>query len=313
MLTSRRNSYEAYGLNIRSTQACPELLPNAGARSAPDVTIQWAPGCIDPLLSGKFEVRPDRFRLDVKGVARYAVESGRSIHIDALPESPIEKVRLFLMGSAMGALLYQRGLFPLHGSAVETPWGAMIFVGEQGAGKSTLAAEFYRRGYRLLSDDVCAVDSGQGGLRVLPALPHLRLCADAYERMGCPGGARFDVDKFIVPLGERYCPEPKPLRAIHVLSEHALERPRFARMRGLDRVRSLLANLYRPEYLKGQRTERDVLRMAGTIAAQAAVAAVSRKKDAGAAGDLVSFLESAWAAEFSACPSEEKCRANILC
>jgi hypothetical protein len=276
------------------------------------VTIRWAnttANRLAPLEDGRFNVEPGRFRLDVAGVARYSVEDGRRIEIDPLPESPAEKIRLFLMGSAIGALLYQRGLFPLHGSAVETRWGAMIFVGFRGAGKSTLAAEFYRRGYRLLCDDVCAIDKSPLGPRVLPALPHLRLCADAYERIGRPAGARFDVDKYVLPLGESYCPVARPLTAVHILAEHDEELPQFERMRGLERVRSLLQNLYRPQYLTGQGAFRDLMRMAATIAEKSTVATISRRKDTRSVGDLVSFLESRWAEEFQEMPGEERCDA----
>jgi hypothetical protein len=312
MTRMAHNTYRAYGMNIRSNRACPELTPTAAGAEEPDVTIRWTNGAanrLDPLDGGRFMVQPGRFRLDVAGVARYSVEDGRRIEIDPLPESQAEKIRLFLMGSAIGALLYQRGLFPLHGSAVETRWGAMIFVGFQGAGKSTLAGEFYRRGYRLLSDDVCAIDKSPLGPRVLPALPQLRLCADAYERMGKPAGARFDVDKFVVPLGERYCSEPRRLTAVHVLTEHAEEAPRMERIRGLERVRSLLENLYRLQYLRGQRTYRDLMRMAAMIAEKSTVARVSRKKDTRSAGDLVNFLEASWAEEFPELSGEEHCDA----
>jgi hypothetical protein len=240
-------------------------------------------------------VLPGKFRLDIPDLARYSVEEGKRIVIEPLAGSTQDKIRLFLLGSTMGALLYQRGLFPLHGSAVETPWGVMIFVGAQGSGKSTLAAEFHRMGYRLLSDDVCAIEQTPDGFMVLPALAQLRLCADAFGRFGSPKGARFDVDKFVVPLGDRYCPEPRPLRAIHVLSNHDAETPRFKVLRGLDRVRFLLENLYRPHYLKGQRTQSDLMRMAGIIAQHATLATVSRQRDQSATGDLVKFLESAWA------------------
>jgi hypothetical protein len=206
----------------------------------------------------------------------------------------------------MGALLYQRGLYPLHGSAVETEWGAMIFVGVQGAGKSTLAAEFHRRGYRLLSDDVCAVERTAQGLRILPALAQIRLCADAYERLGTPAGSRFDVDKFVVPMGDGYCPDPVPLRAIHILAEHDAALPRFEALRGLSKVQSLLENLYRPFYLKGQRTQSEVARMAGTIARQTSVIQVHRRRDGSAGGDLVRFLELAWAECFEPAPGVEK-------
>lgn len=206
----------------------------------------------------------------------------------------------------MGALLYQRGLFPLHASAVETPWGAMIFVGDQGVGKSTLAAQFHSRGYRLLSDDVCAVTATPEGLRILPALAQFRLCADAYERLGTPEGARFDVDKYVVPMGDGYCADPVPLCAIHVLSEHDEASPRIEELRGFDRIQRLLENLYRPHYLKGQQTQTALLQLAGTIAQQTTLFSVKRQRNAAALGEFVSFLESAWTERFTVIPAKEK-------
>jgi hypothetical protein len=296
--------YWAYDLRIHAELECPELPSLPIEAGDPDVTVRLLPSSVNALQSfenGFYEVHPGIFSLAVSGVAQYRVEEGRRIFITPLPDVPEEKLRLFLLGSAMGALLYQRGLFPLHGSAVETPWGAMIFVGAQGSGKSTLAAQFHRKGYRLLSDDVCAVAATPGGLEVLPALAHVRLCADAYERLGTPRGARFDVDKFVVPMGEGYCPHSAPLRAIHILGDRE-GAPSFDVVRGFDRVRRLFENLYRPHFLKGQTTQSDLMRMAGLIARQTTMASVSRQRDPEAIGHLVAFLESAWAASFGPPP-----------
>ena len=309
------NAYWAYGLRIHAELACPELpfLPLEAGN--PDVTIHLLPAAEDALESlenGYYEVQPGIFRLAVRGVAQYRVEEGSRIFIKPLPDVPLEKVRLFLLGSAMGALLYQRGLFPLHGSAVETRWGAMIFVGAQGAGKSTLAAQFHRKGYRLLSDDVCAVAPTPEGLQVLPALAHFRICADAYERLGAPRAGRFEVDKFVVPMGEGYCPHPVSLRAIHVLrlrdatTSSSGDGPAFEVLSGFDRVQCLLENLYRPHYLKGQGTQGDLMRLAGLIAQKATVAAVTRRRDPEEVDGLVGFLESAWAERFGIISHEEK-------
>jgi hypothetical protein len=304
------HTYWAYGLQIEAEIACPELPPHPGPHGEPDVTIQLLPPTSEPfaaLKHGYFEVRPGLFRLTVKDVAQYRVEEGKRIVIEPAANAPEDKIRLFLLGSSMGALLYQRGLFPLHGSAVETPWGAMIFVGAQGAGKSTLAAHFHRQGYRLLSDDVCAVAATPQGLQILPALAQFRLCADAYERLGTPPGARFDVDKFVLPMGGGYCPEPAPLRAIHILSDHEEESPRFEVLRGFDRVQRLLENLYRPHYLKGQQTQQDQMRLAGQIAQASTLVSVTRRRDAEAIDSLVRFLEGAWADRFDRIASKEKC------
>ena len=180
----------------------------------------------------------------------------------------------------------------------------MILVGAQGAGKSTVAAQFHSHGYRLLSDDVCAVAAAPDGLQVLPALAQFRLCTDAYERLGTPRGARFDVDKLVVPMGEGYCSHPVPLRAIHILTDHERSTPEFEVLRGFDRVQRLLENLYRPHYLRGQATQSDLMRMAGLIARQTTMVAVSRRRDPEAIEGLVGFLESAWAACFGPKPLE---------
>ena len=302
------HAYSVYGLRVHAEIACPELPCDPQPDGNPDVTIRMlppVPAASESLENGYYEVRPGVFRLVVKGVGRYLVEDGSRISIEPMTGSSADEVRLFLLGSVIGALLYQRGLFPLHGSAVETRWGAMMFVGAQGVGKSTLAAQFFRRGYRLLSDDVCAVTARSGILEVLPALAQFRLCADAYERFDPPQDARFHVDKFVVPLNQGYCPDPAPLKAIHVLTDREDGGPQFDVLRGFDRVQRLLENLYRPHFLKGQETQSDLMRLAGQIAQKTHMVEVSRKRDPETIDGLIDFLESAWAKHFGPIPVKE--------
>jgi hypothetical protein len=303
------NAYWAYGLSIHAELVCPELPLHRRPGAEPDVVVRMlAPvtAVSDALEHGYFEVRPGVFRLAIPGVGQYRVEEGRRIFIEPLVDASVDKVRLFLLGSSMGALLYQRGLFPLHGSAVETEWGAMIFVGAQGVGKSTLAAEFHRRGYRMLSDDVCAVAATPEGPVIVPALAQFRLCADAYDRLGGAEGARFEVDKYVVPMGEGYCPDPAPLRAVHVLRDHDPDEARIEVLRGFDRVQRLLENLYRPHYMKGQGTQAELMRLAGSIAQRATLFSVARRRDTAGIAGLVRSLESAWAQHFSATAAKER-------
>ena len=303
------NSYRAYGLRINAEIICPELQTDPYPDGEPDVIVRLlepVESVSEMAVNGFYEVQPGAFRMTVPGVAQYLVEQGSSISIEPMANASIDEVRLFLLGSSMGALLYQRGLFPLHGSAIETKWGAMIFVGTQGAGKSTLAAQFHHRGYRLLSDDICALACTPEGLQALPAVAQFRLCSDAYERIGSPQQARFNVDKFVVPMGDGYCSQPVELKAIHILSNHELDEPQFTSLRGFDRVQQLLENLYRPHYLKGQNTQSDLMRMAGVIAQKCTMVSVTRNRDANAIDAMIGFLESAWTKEFGLVPELEK-------
>ncbi len=295
------NAYRAYGLCFHTEIACPELLLDPQPAGIPDVTIRLLSPvrrASESLESGYYEVQSRIFRLAVAGVGNFLIEEGSRISVEPVEGASLEQVRLFLLGSAMGALLYQRGLLPLHGSAVETRWGTMIFVGAQGVGKSTLAAHFHRRGYRLLSDDVCAITTATQKLQVLPALAQVRLCKDAYERLGQPQGGRFHVDKFVVPMNDGYCAQPVPLKGIHILGNRDQNEPQFSLVHGFDRVQRLLENLYRPQYLKGQRTQGDLMRLAGLIAQKSTMAEVSCRRDPEAVEKLVDFLESAWVEHF---------------
>lgn len=294
------SAYQAYGFSIYTELDCPELSTHPHLIHDPDVTITLLPEepTVSPFPSPSYEVQPGRFQLDIPEVARYRVEDGERILVQVFGNAQPEKVRLFLFGSALGALLYQRGLLPLHGSAVVTQWGVMIFVGSQGSGKSTLAAEFHRRGYQVLSDDVCAVENTEQGLTVLPALSQFRLRDDAYQRLGSSPKAYFDVDKFAVPMGERYCSQAKPLRTIHILCDDTAEHPGFEIVRGLDRVRRLFENLYRPHFLRGQRTQNDLVRLAGVIAQQTTITLVKRSRNTTSVAQLASFLEVMWVEHF---------------
>jgi hypothetical protein len=175
--------YAVFGLTVRSGIALPELFSVESPPDA-DVTIRVAP-LTNPESPPGLKGCGDSLLLTVPDVARYRIEGGREIVIDPNPSAPERNIRLFLLGSAFGALLHQRGLLPLHANAVEINGRAIAFMGESGAGKSTLAAWFHDRGYRVIADDVCVVgfsDDGQAMAR--PGLPRLRLWGEALEATG---------------------------------------------------------------------------------------------------------------------------------
>ena len=64
---------------------------------------------------------------------------------------------LFLLGAAFTVLTYQRGLLPLHASAVVQDGAVCAFSGPSGAGKSTLAATLADQRYPFFTDDVLLI------------------------------------------------------------------------------------------------------------------------------------------------------------
>jgi serine kinase of HPr protein (carbohydrate metabolism regulator) len=163
-------------------------------------------------------------------------------------------VRLFLLGSALGALLHQRGLLPLHANAIEMDGKAVAFCGHSGAGKSTIAAWFHDRGGRILTDDVCVIGFDAAGRALAyPGIPRLRLWREALEATGRDAGdyrRSFDaIDKYDVP-SDRHALEPLPLAAIYLLRQAEAEGPSIERLQGVDAVETIVSNTYRGAYLK---------------------------------------------------------------
>jgi hypothetical protein len=164
--------YRLFGLHVRSDLELPELGPIEAAGD-PDIRIVLANGAAN-----------EGTLLSFDDVAQFHVHAGSKIEVRPAPGVPARNVRLYLLGSAMGMLLHQRGLLPLHANAVAIDGKAVAFMGPSGIGKSTLAAWFHDRGHPVIADDVCVARVENGRAFVLPGLPRLRLWQDALEASG---------------------------------------------------------------------------------------------------------------------------------
>ncbi|CAK0750744.1 conserved hypothetical protein [Gammaproteobacteria bacterium] len=271
-------SYLTYGLSIRSDIELPELV-TAPTSINPDVfiaAVSAAPlDCDREATLG--QVTPTLTRFRVKGVARYEIEQGR--HITVVPESAADDgdIRLYLLGNALGVLLHQRGLLPLHVGAIATQWGAVAFAGASGAGKSTLTATLALRGYPLLCDDTAVVVPRDGDTPLLyPGFPRLKLWRDTLthlrldHRAGVRDHSRFD--KFHLPAKAFFHAEPLPLHALFVL-ERALndDDARIESITGMRAVEQLSANTYNRRLVGRMARGAANLQQCATVAHQVAV------------------------------------------
>jgi len=249
------HTYFVFGLSVRSSLPLPELFPASQAEQA-DAEIVL--GKIERLPGERdngFAVTEAGGLLHVPGVGRYLIQDGRRITVEPAPSGSERHLRLYLLGSAIGVLLHQRNLLPLHANAVDIGGRAVAFMGASGAGKSTMAAWFHDRGYSVLADDVCVVTFGQGQQPLAhPGIPRLRLWRDALESSGRTAAdyehAFDDADKYNVPTREKRRSGPIPLSAVYLLDEPnsgALEQG-IVRLTGIAALDALVANTYRGGY-----------------------------------------------------------------
>ena len=232
-----------------STFACPE------PGMAPDIVIgrgavrtDYDPSCEHA------EYRAGCLKFAVPQAGRWAVEGGRRITVDIEPSREAE-ARLFTLGSAWGALGYQRGWAMLHGSAVRVDGKTALFAGEAGQGKSTMAAALIARGAELIADDLSRCGTGQGErARLYPSAGRIKLWDTAIDHLGWQDRQRtrdhFRDDKFHLETAPQTIDcEPVLLSTVFVLEwgdEIAIER-----LRGGEAVTALSeATIYRKGYLE---------------------------------------------------------------
>lgn len=224
--------YRAFGLTIFSEIDLPELpsIPETALRLETDLTITrldaqsngWSPIISDiPRVTSGSEWA----ELDFPGAGRFRVDAGAcKIECHVSPQSG-DLVRLPLLGPVMATFLHLSGKLVLHASAVENETGAIAFLGDKGAGKSTTAVAFIRNGFRLVTDDLLACQPrNPTGFGCSYAYPQLKLTPDTHQALPIadaedlappfPGFAKIQQRVVTQPLGSV---EPQPLRAICVL------------------------------------------------------------------------------------------------
>lgn len=290
-------NYKAYGLNIASEIYCPELKEGEGEA---DIHVRYG-SLMDIPITGERAWGPhlldeERILINILDTARYLVFGGKEIVVDEYEAGSGDATRLFLLGSAMGTALHQRGVLPLHGNGIMYKEECIIFLGRTGAGKSTLAAAFNRRGYPILSDDVCAVRTADDGkVMVSPGFPQVKLWQGSAENFGVDWRklrkVHPDEEKYVLPVNELYCETPMPLKRVFVLHFNEDEDFKFQELDTIDRVRVLRNNTYRPHIMEKAGKNAPHFNMYGDIASQAEVTRAFRPNDLTRLDEFVDIIE----------------------
>lgn len=247
--------YEGFGLSIASGIALPELHEAAGegaGADACDVIVRLAP--VDGPMPPADQLRLVRFDAQYlyfawNGFGRIRVTDARLIEIDPLPGVDPLLAGLFLLGPVMAAVLHARGYLVLHGSAIEiAPGRAMLCVGDNGQGKSTLAGAFLKAGHVVLADDVIAIPPPQHAqrFRVQPAFPAIKLSREAMAAFApLPGEVMPAVPAGAAKCRVRLREQPRgPIDIAHVCVVERAVGTALGRLEPAARLTALLRHAY---------------------------------------------------------------------
>lgn len=254
-----RRYYIYAGLRVISELPLPEWAAFEQPAQPGDADVLIRLGGASSAFSAQAEttaaasIAADEYRFYVPQAGSYRVHHGREIVVTPAPGAGAPEVRLFLLGSAWGALCYQRGLLALHASVIQVRERALAFCGATGSGKSSVAAWLVARGHALIGDDLCHFDIIEDKVCAYPSAPRLKLWRDALQALGQSDAGlervHFRAAKFHVPGPAGFQPTgPLALRAICLLEWGP---PGLVRLTGMAALRCLVAAAtYRGELLE---------------------------------------------------------------
>lgn len=256
--------YKAFGLAISSEIPLDELIECHAAQT--DVVIEKGrvPSTIPNAVldNPQKKIGADSFLLKVPNIASYFVEKGSRIVVEPEENALPEGIKTFLLGSCMGALLYQRKILPLHGSCVSADGRGILITGNSGAGKSTISSAMYKKGYKMITDDVAAVFADESNAPLVhPSFPGQKLWEDAIDRIGRSEEKKplnrilNDMNKYAIKSHAYFCDEPQPIKFIFEIIPASVGKVTIDEINGTEKLDLIMKNAYRKRFPHFMRIE----------------------------------------------------------
>jgi|GEM_PF-2145373 len=292
-----------FGLDFRCKQKLSELSYTPSAPASHDlIDINWESptahsATVSDISSGLHQVSADDYLLGIRDVGHYRI-TPTTITVLPMADAHEDAVRLFLFGSALGALLHLRGILPLHASAIRLPNDkAVVFCGVSTAGKSTLTAALTQHGYSCLADDIAAIHfDNHGKAWLYPGLPRMKLWSHALQSLDLEGEQRVrpGIDKYFVNHDIHNSCQPVPLHHFYELGVHEECDVRLTPITGMAKISALLSNTYRPAFIdKFGRQSLHMERIA-KLAPQLAMKQICRPAHKPTLKQIIDLLEKDW-------------------
>jgi hypothetical protein len=224
----------------------------------PDATVHWVAELPDHLRNGyrySFvgEVEGDIALLHAPGIGRCRISHGSTVEFCAEPGAAARDVEHFVNKNAVLALVHQRGELPLHASSVVSPESgqAILFCGDSGAGKSTMASQFQQRSWIFLADDMTRITRNGNTPLAWPGGPTMRLLPDAWQKAQGLESQPPDLEPHDgkVVMHVEVANSPASVAAVILLGGKERQ-PRLERLSGSAAVAAVTANVPGPGKLK---------------------------------------------------------------
>jgi hypothetical protein len=277
LFSSSSYTYRAYGLTFSSEISFPQWpdLPTAGEA---DVYIKKG------VLFGKDYMPPDSVQIEtspgnvlLRGSqsATILVSGGNTITVEQLPGGNPAVIRQILLGWALAGIFLQRGMLPLHGSALCSGDNCFVICAASGTGKSTLTAAFLNAGYTYLDDNVALIEYQEDIPFVAPGIPEIRLWEDTMETIAfehtITGRVKPELNKHTILARSNFRNTPASLKKIFILRRTQDSHLSFETLTGAAKFQALWEHVFCVRFMGDSGSKLSLFENLQALAARVAV------------------------------------------
>ncbi len=249
--------YKAFGLTISSCFDIPAFSTCPKEEADAMVTSGKVPATLsNPVSKGVcFEASPNEFLFHHPNIGNALVKDGNRIIIQKSKKASSQNINNFISTILITALIQQRKILTLHGSAVLYKGKAILFCGHSGHGKSTIAAAFNQKGFPVIADDLSAVIWHNQQAFIIPSFPKIKLWKDILHYF-----PEFDqqketfhpeMNKYYINMAGSFSPDPVPISHIFILKRHNKEIFKLSKLQGIKKFEELKKNTFRMRFIEG--------------------------------------------------------------
>lgn len=296
---SNYNIYKIYGLKIKTTIPLYESIYTSETSYDIEISIVGINKNITRNLKsvGIFNFAKNYIIFTIENVATYEIINGNKINICPTPNADLEEIKKFIIGSALGLLLFQRNSIAIHGSSVVINDNAIILSGSIGAGKTSTTAALINNGHGFLTDDVASVVKDKNGIyNVHHCIPYQKLCHNTVETLGYDISKLHQIDKiknkYFSPEISNFIKEPKKLKALFYLTTSSKNTDvTCTEILGIEKFNLIISNIFRIEFIPKEIINSAYIKEVLNLSKNISVYKITRPKNGDSINEMVNLIE----------------------
>ncbi len=288
--------YYLSGLTIETNFELPELIESF---ENADGTIYITDNISDniPLEAIKEKKYSDE-SLDYifnKHIGHIAIWNNKKIELTPNFQKDDAYLRMVILGTISMLFVNSFGYISMHAACVIVNNQAILFCGDSGIGKSSIATYFYHKGYTVFSDDVTNIKISEDNIPIAyPSVPRIKLSKEALKQIGKSHIGLSTIPsfttKYSLPINkENYKQKYKITHIVYPkFTENKLS---INQIHGRDKLQLLAYNIYRKGIGKKLRLFNHRPKSIFTLAINSKMMCFVREKNKSKMNDSFKYLE----------------------